>query len=102
MFASKSSNDVKCTRVHHMCGWRATGMNHEKIADNAVDDQGYIINEMQTQSNHRVLIKKTHNSRKHGVMSNVPETTTREVYLTTEYTGSCVDMNNVEDEEVGQ
>jgi hypothetical protein len=57
---------------------------------------------MQTQSNHQVLIKKTHMSRKHGVMSNVPETTTREVYLTTGYTGSCVDMNNVEDDEVGQ
>jgi hypothetical protein len=34
-------------------------------------------------------------------MSNVPETTTRAVYLTTGYTGSCVDMN-VEDDEVGQ
>ncbi len=57
---------------------------------------------MQTQSNHQVLMKKTHMSRKHGVMSNVPETTTREVYLTTGYTGSCVDMNNVEDDEIGQ
>ena len=31
MFASKSSNDVKWTRVHHMGGWRTIGMDHEKL-----------------------------------------------------------------------